>query len=50
MFVILGIAREELEGNGCIVRNGKKFEQQNQDCCARRQGIFMANLTNSEEV
>ena len=41
--LFLGIAGKELEGNGCIVRNGKKFEQQNQDCCTKRQGKFMTD-------
>lgn len=43
VLAFLGIAGKELEGNGCIVRNGKKFEQQNQDCCTKCQGKFMTD-------
>ena len=35
----LGVAGKELEGNGCIVRNGEKYQQQSKDCHTESQGI-----------
>jgi len=39
-----GITGEELEGNGCIIRNGEKREQQSEDCCAETQGTKILTL------
>lgn len=39
-----GIAGEELEGNGCIIRNGEKCQQQSEDCCAENQGRKILTL------
>lgn len=39
-----GITGEELEGNGCIIRNGEKYEQPSEDCCAENQGWKILTL------